>query len=146
MYQGCDSFIDPLSFGFRVCLLALICYVNLCICHFPMWYPWSGVVLNCIDCWFLPILLLCDIVTFVSLLSPAGNGLTSWLSYVWCFLGFSSPYRMVSWVSCSTSLYPFMIFAFFFALVELTMAELELFFSFDCLWIMGPRFCKIIVW
>ena len=30
-------------------LLALVCDVKLCFCHFPMWYPGSGVVLECID-------------------------------------------------------------------------------------------------
>ena len=30
-------------------LLALVCEVKLCFCHFPMWYPWSGVVLDCVD-------------------------------------------------------------------------------------------------
>ena len=29
--------------------LALVCDVYLCFCHFPIWYPWSGVVLDCID-------------------------------------------------------------------------------------------------
>ena len=31
----------------RADLLALVCDVKLC--HFPMWYPGSGVVLDCID-------------------------------------------------------------------------------------------------
>ena len=29
--------------------LALACVVLLLVCHFPMWYPGSGVVLDCID-------------------------------------------------------------------------------------------------
>ena len=33
----------------RADLLALVCDVLLCFCHFPMWYPGSGVVLDCID-------------------------------------------------------------------------------------------------
>ena len=33
----------------RTDLLALVCDVYLCFCHFPMWYPRSGVVLDCID-------------------------------------------------------------------------------------------------
>ena len=33
----------------RADLLALVCDVKLCFCHFPMWYPGSGVVLDCID-------------------------------------------------------------------------------------------------
>ena len=30
----------------RADLMALVCYVKLCFCHFPMWYPGSGVVLD----------------------------------------------------------------------------------------------------
>ena len=30
-------------------LLALVCDVLLCFCHFPVWYPGSGVVLDCLD-------------------------------------------------------------------------------------------------
>ena len=30
-------------------LLALVSDVYLCVCHFLMWYPGSGVVLDCID-------------------------------------------------------------------------------------------------
>ena len=29
--------------------LALVCDGKLCICHFSMWYPGSGVVLDCND-------------------------------------------------------------------------------------------------
>ena len=39
-------------------LLALVCDVKLCFCHFPMWYLWSSVVLDCIDSLSLPIFLL----------------------------------------------------------------------------------------
>ena len=39
--------------------LALVCDVKLCICLFFMWYPGSGVVLDCIDSCFLPLLLHC---------------------------------------------------------------------------------------
>ena len=42
----------------RADLLALVCDVLLCVCHFPMWYPGSGVVLDCIDSWSLPSFLL----------------------------------------------------------------------------------------
>ena len=38
----------------------LISYVQLCFCHFTMWYPESGVVLDVIDSWSLPPFLLCD--------------------------------------------------------------------------------------
>ena len=30
-------------------LLVIICGVKLCGCYFPIWYPGSGVVLDCID-------------------------------------------------------------------------------------------------
>ena len=33
----------------RADLMAVVCDVLLCVCHFPMWYPGSGVVLDCID-------------------------------------------------------------------------------------------------
>ena len=33
----------------RADLLAHVCDVKLCFCHFPMWYPGSGVVLDCIN-------------------------------------------------------------------------------------------------
>ena len=33
----------------RADLLALVCDVELYFCHFCMWYPGSGVVLDCID-------------------------------------------------------------------------------------------------
>ena len=36
------------------------CLWCLCFCHFPMWYPGSGVVLDCIDSWSLPPFLLCN--------------------------------------------------------------------------------------
>ena len=33
----------------RADILALVCDVKLYFCHFPMWYPGSGEVLDCID-------------------------------------------------------------------------------------------------
>ena len=33
----------------RADLLALVCGVKLCGCYFSIWYPGSGVVLDCID-------------------------------------------------------------------------------------------------
>ena len=35
--------------GKKANLLVLVCGVKLCSCCFPMWYSWSGVVLDCID-------------------------------------------------------------------------------------------------
>ena len=34
----------------RADLLPLVYGVKLCGCYFPIWYPGSGVVLDCIDC------------------------------------------------------------------------------------------------
>ena len=63
-FQGGTSFVDHLCYfclvfvmlsGLfiaaleRADLLALVCDVKLYFCHFPMWYPGSGVVLDCID-------------------------------------------------------------------------------------------------
>ena len=56
------------SFLFRVCSLqpcghllgkdwplgSLVCDIFLCFCHFPMWCPGPGVVLDCIDTRYLP--------------------------------------------------------------------------------------------
>ena len=42
----------------RADLMALVCDVLLCFCHFPMWYPESGVVLDCIVSESLPSFLL----------------------------------------------------------------------------------------
>ena len=33
----------------RADLLALVCDVYLCFCHFPMWFPGLGMLLDCID-------------------------------------------------------------------------------------------------
>ena len=33
----------------RADLMALVCGLKLCFCWFPMWFPGSGVVLDCID-------------------------------------------------------------------------------------------------
>ena len=43
-------FIDALRSPAGKCadLLALVCDVFLYFCYFPMWYPGSGVVLDCI--------------------------------------------------------------------------------------------------
>ena len=48
----------------------------------------------------------------VALWSPAGKGLTSWLSIVMCNCEFVT-FPLVSWIRCGTSLYRFLIFALF---------------------------------
>ena len=40
-------------------LLEISCHDSIVFCHFPMRYPGSGVVLDCIDSWYLPPFLLC---------------------------------------------------------------------------------------
>ena len=45
-------------------LLALVCDVSLCFCHFPIWYPGSGVVLDCIDSRSLSPFVLCIMMHF----------------------------------------------------------------------------------
>ena len=71
-FQGGTSFVDHLCFCvlclscFRVCSLLSYGHLHvlgwplssclwclLYFCYFPMWYPVSGVVLDCIVCWSL---------------------------------------------------------------------------------------------
>ena len=47
-----------------------------------------------------------------ALWSPAGQGLASWLSCMWCFHVLLSLFYVVSWVRYGTWLYRFLIFAF----------------------------------
>ena len=54
MSCACHAFVSVHCCLFVTCreradLLALVCDVLFCFCHFPMWYPGSGVVLDCID-------------------------------------------------------------------------------------------------
>ena len=51
-------------------LLALVCGVKLCGCYFPIWYPGSGVVLDCIDSWYLPPFLLSHSTTYIGFSGP----------------------------------------------------------------------------
>ena len=52
----------------RANLLVLLCvmfscvFVTLCLCHFPIWCPGSGVLLDCIDSWSFPSCLLWGLV------------------------------------------------------------------------------------
>ena len=59
---------------------------------------------------FLCLLCLCTCLFMCALWSPAGNGLTSWLSFVVSNCEFVS-FPLVSWVRCGTSLYRFLMFA-----------------------------------
>ena len=61
--------------------------------------------------------------------SPAGKGLTSWLSYLWCFLEFLSLSHVVFRVRCGTWLYWFLIFAFLLSLNSRSLHKRE---QFNC--------------
>ena len=57
-YGKFKDMTPPEGSGGRENLLPLsdtikLCDVSLCFCHFPMWCPGSGVVLDCIDSWSL---------------------------------------------------------------------------------------------
>ena len=51
-----------------------------------------------------------------ALWSPAGKGLTSWISFV-MFVCDVVTFPLVSWVRCSAWLYRFLIFALFFKVI-----------------------------
>ena len=55
-----------------------------------------------------------------ALLSPAGKGLTSWCSCLWCLIVFLSLSHVVSWVRCGTWLYRFLIFGVFLTAIHFT--------------------------
>ena len=63
--------------------------VSLSLSH---WYPGSGVVLYCNDS---------ELCILTTLWSPAGKGLTSWLSFVVSHCKFVT-FQLVSWVRCGT--------------------------------------------
>ena len=58
----------------------------------------------------LCLLCLCERLFICALWSPAGKGLTSWLSFVVFNCAFVT-FPLVSWVRCGTWLYKFLIFA-----------------------------------
>ena len=72
-------------------------------------------ILFCYLCFIFVFVILS--IPYAAFWSPAGKGLTFWLSYnfVLCFLVFLSLSHTVSWVMCGTWLYWFLIFAFLFA-------------------------------
>ena len=61
-------------------------------------------------CSVLCLLCLCACLFICALWSPAGKGLTSWFSFVVSNCEFVT-FPLVSWVSCGTRLYRFLIFA-----------------------------------
>ena len=87
---------SPAGKGLTSWLSFVVSSVSLSLSH---WYPGSGVVLDCIDSWSLQpyyfnfvdllcfssvlcLLCLCARLFICALWSPAGKGLTSWLSFV----------------------------------------------------------------
>ena len=61
-------------------------------------------------CSILCLLCHCASLLICALWSPAGKGLTSWLSFVLSYCEFVT-IPLVSWVRCGTLLYRFLIFA-----------------------------------
>ena len=68
-------------------------------------------------CSVLCLLCHCTCLFICALWSPAGKGLTSWLSFVVSKCEFVT-FPLVSWVRCGTWLYRFLIFAPLLTLVE----------------------------
>ena len=121
-FQGGTSFVDILCFCSVLCLLCFVrvCLYVLCghllgkgwplgsrlwcllwVCHFPI-----GILGQV---WYL-IVSIPDLCNLITLWSPAGKGLTSWLSFVVSNCEFVT-FPLVSWVRCGTWLYRFLIFA-----------------------------------
>ena len=70
-------------------------------------------------CFYSVLCLLClyACLFICALLSPAGKGLTSWLSFVVSTCKFIT-FLLVSWVKCDTWLYRFLIFAPLLTLIQ----------------------------
>ena len=79
------------------------------IFYWPFQSGTSLVDLLCV-CSVLCLLCLCARLFICALWSPAGKGLTSWLSFVVSSCEFVT-FPFVSWVRCGTWLYRFLIFA-----------------------------------
>ena len=77
--------------------------------HWPFEGGTSFVDLLCF-CSVLCLLRLCARLFICALRSPAGKGLTSWLSFVVSSCEFVT-FPLLSWVRCGTWLYHFLIFA-----------------------------------
>ena len=72
----------------------------------PRWYFFCGYFAFSV----LRLMCLCVRLFICALWSPAGKGLTSWLSFVVSNCEIVT-FLLVSWVRCGTWLYPFLIFA-----------------------------------
>ena len=90
-------------------------------------------------CSVLYLLCLCARLFICALWSPAGKGLTSWLSFVVSNCEFVT-FPLVSWVRCGTWLYRFLIFAPLLTLIVLNYFGLrQLSVYFDLRWLVGFR-------
>ena len=63
MFRVCHAFLSVhcslvVTCWEMVILLAVLYVMFYCVCHFPMWCPWAGVVLDCINCIFASLLTL----------------------------------------------------------------------------------------
>ena len=70
MYCVCHAFASAhcclvVTYWERADFLVLVCDLSLYFCQFPMWFPGSGVVLDCIDSRSLPPFLLLSNVNFM---------------------------------------------------------------------------------
>ena len=112
-------FYVDLSFWLKVFLFAVLCwfviltesistYCSMLICHLDRKYLYF---LSYVNLSFrLKVFLQKCLLSYVDLWSPAGKGLTSWLSFVVSYCEFVT-FSLVSWVRCGTRLYRFLIFA-----------------------------------
>ena len=100
-----------------ICLMACLCMhycesaIRLIFCEIKLQFQGgtSFVELLCF-CSVLCLLCLCTRLFICALWSPAGKGLTSWLSFVVSNCEIVT-FPLVSWVGCGTLLYRLLIFA-----------------------------------
>ena len=91
-----------------------LCEISVQICNLKNWTPvtfkWNAI--------FSVLFLLCFRARLFidALWSPAGKGLTSWLSFVMSICEVVT-FSLVSWVRCGARLYRFMIFALFLTFI-----------------------------
>ena len=85
----------------------------------------------------LCLLCLCARVFICALWSPAGKGLTSWLSFMVSNCKFVT-FPLVSWVRCGTWLYRFLIFAPLLALLTTLTSNFHWWVDALCLYLVGP--------
>ena len=111
------------------------------IFYWPFQGGTSFVDLLCF-CSVLCLLCLCALLFICALWSPAGKGLTSWLSFVVSNCEFVT-FPLVSWVRCGTWLYQFLIFAPLLTLTyqQMMLAETIISVRLERLFLAVPRGC-----